>query len=206
MNKKALLIIDVQNDFLEGGSLAVGDSMPIIPLINSLRTRPEYSLIVLTQDWHPANHSSFASNHDGAELFSMVKTPRGADQVAWPDHCVQGTTGAEFHTGLQTQNTDAVVRKGMNVEVDSYSGFMDNDKGCKTELEELLKKNGITAIDCVGLAADYCVGNTALDGAAAGFKVTLFTDCTRPVAADTWEEMKTKLEEAGVTMKESGCV
>ncbi|KAG9394892.1 Isochorismatase family [Carpediemonas membranifera] len=203
MPKTALIIVDVQNDFMEGGNLAVGDSRSIIDPINALRENGRYALIVLTQDWHPADHSSFASNNEGAEVMSTITSPTGLPGVAWPDHCVQGSEGAEFYADLKTKNTDVVVRKGTDTAVDSYSGFMDNDKQTKTDLEKILRANGITHVHIVGLAADYCVGFTALDAVDAGFNATLFTDCTRPVGADSWGEMQAKLAEKGVTLTES---
>lgn len=164
--KKALIIVDVQNDFCEGGSLAVSNANEIIPIINKLSNDKQYSLIVATQDFHPKDHSSFKSNN-----------PKGI----WPDHCVQGTFGADFHSELDQSTIVKIFPKGTNSEVDSYSGFFDNDHKSSTGMGEWLKSAGITHVDVVGLALDYCVKATAMDAKMLGFDVSVLVDATRAV-------------------------
>lgn len=164
-NKSALIIVDVQNDFCEGGSLAINDASSIVPLINKLRQNPLFSMIILTRDWHPENHGSFVENNPGQKVFTLFKLPdTGVDQMMWPKHCVQGTKGAEFHPDLTVLSTDTIVNKGTLERVDSYSGFGSHPE--VTELEKILRENHIQTVYCVGLAYDYCVGSTALDAAA----------------------------------------
>jgi nicotinamidase/pyrazinamidase len=186
--KKALIIIDVQNDFCAGGSLAVPDGDAVIPVINRLRATAAWDAVVLTQDWHPADHASFASNNAGAAVFSTVTLPEpmGA-QVMWPDHCVQGTLGAEFHPHLARAAGDIVVRKGTVAHVDSYSGFGDGagHRYERTELEAALKAAGITDVFVTGLALDYCVAFTAKDAAKAGFNAFVVLDACRGIAPDS---------------------
>ena len=162
--KRALIIVDVQYDFLPGGSLAVVDGDKIIPIINRLQS--QFDLIVATQDWHPADHSSFVSNN-----------PQGL----WPDHAVQGSHGAELHANLSKEKIDRVFRKGIDPTVDSYSGFFDNDHLTSTGLDKYLKKQGIQEVYVVGLATDYCVKFTALDAHQLGYKTTLIVDAARGV-------------------------
>ncbi len=152
--KKALIIVDVQNDFCEGGALAVPNANEIIPYINLLTQENEYEEIILTQDWHPANHKSFASNNGKqvGETIILNEVP----QFMWPDHCVQNTSGAEFHPDLDTSKVTKIIQKGTNVEVDSYSGFQDNNHFMKTGLDDYLKSKGIQMVEIVGLALDYC--------------------------------------------------
>lgn len=171
--KSALLIIDVQNDFLPGGSLAVPKGHEIIPVIQMLRNLP-WDLVVLSQDWHPANHSSFASNNPGAEVFKTIQLASGP-QVMWPDHCVQNTSGADFAADLYRQG-DEVVQKGTDPNVDSYSAFMDNDRLKKTRLKELLDEKGIEEVYIVGLATDYCVKFTANDALDLKLRTIVITD------------------------------
>jgi len=165
--RKALIIVDVQNDFCESGSLAVPGANEIIEPINKLIQSASYSLVVATQDWHPASHVSFKENN-----------PTGG---IWPVHCVQNTKGAEFHTKLDLSKINAVIKKGENPNIDSYSGFYDNDTVNKTGLEDLLLKENIRAIDVVGLALDYCVRYTAEDAVRLGFTTTILLDYTRAV-------------------------
>ncbi len=189
--KRALLIVDVQNDFCEGGSLEVKNASEIIPRINDLRKNHKFDLIVLSSDWHPANHCSFHSNNPGSKLFEpffLEKTQ--ANQVMWPDHCVQGTFGAEFHKDLVREETDVIIRKGTNPDVDSYSAFGTRPEN--TGLNEILQKNEIKTVYVVGLAYDYCVGSTALDAAKNGYETYLLTDCTKSVAETTQNEMEKK--------------
>lgn len=183
--KKALIVVDVQNDFCPGGSLAVTDGDKVIGPINSLMNSGDYDLIVATQDWHPADHKSFASNNSNSDG-SPVKVGslgelHGLAQVMWPDHCVQNSKGSEFHKNIESNKFDYVVRKGKNKEVDSYSGFFDNDKKSATELQSILMKNNITEVDVVGLALDYCVKATAEDAKKLGFKTAVILSATKAV-------------------------
>lgn len=176
----ALIVIDVQNDFCSGGALAVPGGDTIVPAINALMDR--FDAVVLTQDWHPAGHSSFASSHD-ADPMSMIDMPYGP-QVLWPDHCIQGTQGAQFHTDLDTHRADLIVRKGYNPAIDSYSAFFENDKTTPTGLEGYLHTRGIDDLTLVGLATDFCVNFSAVDAANLGFKVTVQTDLCRAIDFD----------------------
>lgn len=168
----ALIVIDVQNDFCPGGALAVAGGDAIIPRINALMG--EFATVVLTQDWHPADHASFAANHAGAAPFSLVQMPYGP-QVLWPTHCVQGTAGAAFHPALRTDPAQMVIRKGFRAAIDSYSAFFENDHSTATGLEGYLRTRGITRVTLVGLATDYCVAYSALDAARLGFAATVLT-------------------------------
>ncbi|WP_374089674.1 bifunctional nicotinamidase/pyrazinamidase [Methylomicrobium lacus] len=177
--KKALILVDIQNDFCANGSLAVKDGETIISLVNMLSEDKKYDFVVATQDFHPSNHKSFASvNHK--EPFSVIKL-NGLDQVMWPDHCVQGTQGAEMHPDLDMSNVVKVFPKGTNPEIDSYSGFFDNDKKSSTGMDEWLKAQGVTHVDVVGLALDYCVKATALDAKRLGFETSVIVSATKPV-------------------------
>lgn len=182
---KALIIVDVQNDFCPGGNLAVTDGDKIIPLINALMERNEYDLVIATLDYHPQEHKSFASNNkndDGSSAkVREIRELGGLPQVMWPDHCVVGTLGVELHPDLNAKKIRASVTKGNNPEIDSYSGFFDNDKKTSTELNTILLRNGIKEIDVVGLALDYCVKATAIDGHKLGFKTTVILDATKAV-------------------------
>ena len=174
---EALIVIDVQVDFCPGGALAVADGDAIVPGINALMA--EFPVRVLTQDWHPADHASFASNH-GAAPFTMTEMPYGP-QVLWPDHCVIGTPGAAFHPALQTDRADLVIRKGFRPAIDSYSAFFENDHATPTGLEGYLKTRGVTHLTLVGLATDYCVNYSAVDAARLGFHVTVRQDLCRAI-------------------------
>ena len=175
---KALILVDIQNDFLPGGALAVTDGDQVIAVAN--RLMPKFDLVVATQDWHPTDHGSFASQHDGVEIGDSFIL-NGISQIAWPDHCVQNTSGAEFASSLNTDLIDCVVQKGTDREIDSYSGFFDNDQKTATGMGELLKKYGTTEVAVVGLATDYCVKFTALDSAKLGFKTKLILPGCRGV-------------------------
>jgi nicotinamidase/pyrazinamidase len=166
----ALIVIDVQNDFCPGGALAVADGDAIIPRINGMMAG--FAVRVLTQDWHPADHASFAASHPGAAPFSMTDMPYGP-QVLWPTHCVIGTGGAAFHAGLATDPADLVIRKGFRPQIDSYSAFFENDRSTPTGLDGYLRSRGVTALTLVGLATDYCVAYSALDAARLGYTVTV---------------------------------
>ena len=175
---QALLVIDMQNDFCPGGALAVARGDEIIPRINALLA--EYAVKVLTQDWHPLGHASFAANHPGAAPFSTIPMPYGA-QVLWPSHCVQGTDGAAFHPALNTDAADLVLRKGFRAAIDSYSAFFDNDRATTTGLEGYLRARGVRDLVLVGLATDFCVAWSALDAARLGFGVTVLEDACRAI-------------------------
>lgn len=177
--KKALIVVDVQNDFCEGGALAVPNANEIIPYINLLMEDSTYDEIILTQDWHPANHKSFASNN-GKKVGESIEI-NGYSQFMWPDHCVQGSYGAEFHKDLYLEKVTHIVQKGKNPEVDSYSGFQDNNQLVKTDLEDYLKFKDIEIVEIVGLALDYCVKFTCLDAAKAGFITCLHYKGTKAV-------------------------
>ncbi len=159
---KALLLIDIQNGFCPGGNLPVADGDKIVPIANALIENGGYDLIVASQDWHPANHGSFASQHPGKQPFEMGELS-GKPQVMWPDHCVQETPDADFHPDLNTQAFDHVQQKGENPAVDSYSAFRDNDQSATTGLVDYLNRQGVTVLDICGLATDYCVSFSALD-------------------------------------------
>lgn len=174
----ALLVIDVQNDFCPGGALEVAGGDQIISDINALMS--EFPTVVLTQDWHPAGHSSFATTHKDAEPFSVVPMPYGP-QMLWPDHCIQGSPGADFHKDLNTDPAHLIVRKGMNPDVDSYSAFYENDHKTTTGLGGYLKAKGIDSVTCVGLATDYCVAFSAIDAARLGFHVRVETRMCRAI-------------------------
>ncbi|MDF2159274.1 bifunctional nicotinamidase/pyrazinamidase [Algoriphagus sp. CAU 1675] len=177
-HKKALVLVDIQNDFIPGGALAVNRGDEIIPIVNMLQKK--FELIVATQDWHPANHKSFASNHPGKKPGEVIDL-NGLPQVLWPDHCIQGSVGAEFHKDLQKDKWTAIFQKGKNPEVDSYSGFFDNARRGDTGLGTYLKEKGVDQVYICGLALDYCVKFTALDSKSLGFDTVLVTDATRAV-------------------------
>lgn len=175
---KALIIVDVQNDFLPGGALAVDKGYQVIPTINQLQDK--FELVVATQDWHPAEHKSFASQHEGRSVFEEINL-NGLPQVLWPDHCVQETKGAAFSSDLDQKRIEAISRKGMEINIDSYSGFFDNGKKKATGLGAYLKGRGVTSVYVAGLAADYCVYFTALDALDLGFESSIITDATKAI-------------------------
>jgi nicotinamidase/pyrazinamidase len=185
-----LLIIDVQNDFLPGGALAVPRGDEVIPVINRIAAR--FDNVILTQDWHPAGHVSFASAHAGKHPFQTTELAYGT-QVLWPDHCVQGTHGAEFAAGLAVQQAQAVIRKGYHAHTDSYSAFLEADRVTRTGLASLLRERGIQAVYCCGLATDFCVAWSALDAKAAGFDVFVIEDACR--AIDTGGSLAAALQQ-----------
>lgn len=189
--RTALIVVDVQNDFCPGGSLAVARGDEVVPVVNALSRR--FSTVILTQDWHPPGHSSFASSHPGKLPFEMVAMPYG-QQVLWPDHCVQGTPGAEFHAGLDLPQAQAVIRKGHHPGVDSYSGLLEADRSTPTGLGGYLKEHGIGRLVIAGLATDFCVNWTARDAVAAGFETFVVEDACRAIDLDgslarAWAEM-----------------
>lgn len=191
---KALLLIDLQIDFLPGGALAVAGGDAVIPVVNSLQET--FELVVATQDWHPQGHQSFASAHPGKQVFEEVQL-NGLPQVLWPDHCVQGTTGAELSAAVDWKKTEAVFRKGTHPAIDSYSGFYDNGHQKATGLGAYLKGRGVTSVYVAGLAADYCVYFTAKDALAEGFEVSVIEDATRAISAAGFEKVKTDLRQNG---------
>ncbi len=196
---EALIVIDVQNDFCPGGALAVAGGDEIISRINGLMD--DFATVVLTQDWHPADHSSFAANHPGAQPFTLIQMPYGP-QVLWPVHCVQGTEGAEFHKALRTDPAQLVVRKGFRPEIDSYSAFFENDHVTPTGLEGYLRSRGVTAITLVGLATDYCVAYSALDAARLGFKATVLEGATRAIDLNgSLADARAKMRAADVALE-----
>ncbi len=193
----ALIVIDVQNDFCPGGALAVAGGDEIVPDINAAMN--DFTAVILTQDWHPAGHSSFASTHDAAPM-SVTEMPYGP-QVLWPDHCIQGSTGAQFHPNLHVDRADLIIRKGYNPAIDSYSAFFENDKTTPTGLEGYLRTRGIDTLTLVGLATDFCVNYSAVDAARLGFKVTVQTDLCRAIDFDgSLAAAKAGMAEAGVTL------
>ncbi len=196
-DQTALIVIDVQNDFCPGGALAVAGGDSIVPGINA--AMPSFDAVILTQDWHPEGHSSFASGHPGAAPMSMVQMPYGP-QVLWPDHCIEGSDGAAFHPALRTDG-DLILRKGYNPAIDSYSAFFENDRETPTGLEGYLRSRGIGAITLVGLALDFCVSYSAVDGAGLGFDVTVRRDLCRAIDFDgSLAAAMTAMDRAGVRL------
>jgi nicotinamidase/pyrazinamidase len=175
---EALIVIDVQNDFCPGGALAVAGGDAILPRINALMD--EFQTVVMTQDWHPANHASFAANHPGATPFSLIAMPYGP-QVLWPSHCVQGTEGAAFHPALRTSPAQLTLRKGFRARIDSYSAFFENDRITATGLHGYLQERGVKNLTLVGLATDYCVAYSGLDAARLGYAVTVLEGACRAI-------------------------
>ena len=195
---ECLLIIDVQNDFCTGGSLAVPEAESILPVINDLATR--HANIVLTQDWHPAQHSSFASQHNGKKPFDTVTMPYG-EQTLWPDHCVQGSKGAMFHEQLNAVSAQLIVRKGFRPAIDSYSAFFENDHATPTGLTGYLRERGINRLVCVGLALDYCVRFSAIDARQQGFDVTVIEAGCRGIdVGGSNEAARQAMRDAGVVL------
>ena len=193
-----LLVVDVQNDFCPGGALAVEDGAGVVPVINNLM--PNFSHIVLTQDWHPANHSSFASNHESQSPFGTIDMPYGP-QTLWPDHCVQGSDGAGFHPDLITDPASLIIRKGMNPAIDSYSAFFENDQRTSTGLTGYLKEKNITRVFFTGLAYDFCVLYSAQDAVRQQLETIVVTDACRAIDMDGSAQAATDAMTAnGVTL------
>ena len=193
----ALLVIDVQNDFCPGGALAVADGDAVVPALNALMER--YGTVIYTQDWHPADHSSFAANHDGAEPFSLTQMPYGP-QVLWPVHCVQGTDGAAFHPDLRMKG-DLIIRKGFRAAIDSYSAFFENDHATPTGLTGYLRDRGITSLVLGGLATDFCVAYSAIDAARQGFDVSVDMAACRAIDLDgSLDKAVAEMKDAGVRL------
>ena len=184
---KTLVLIDVQNDFMPGGALAVPNGDEIVPLVNKLQKK--FDLVIATQDWHPPKHASFASSHEGKEEFEVIKLD-GLDQVLGPDHCIQNAEGSQFHPDLETAKIEAIFRKGTDEKIDSYSGFYDNAHLKSTGLSGYLKEKNARELYFVGLAADFCVYYSVIDALEEGFKVTLIEDATRALNSDEFEKAR----------------
>jgi nicotinamidase/pyrazinamidase len=196
----ALIVIDVQNDFCPGGALAVPRGNEIVPLVN--RLIEQFQHVVLTQDWHPKGHSSFASAHKG-DAFTTVKLGYG-DQTLWPDHCVQGTKGAEFHRDLVARESELVLRKGFRKEIDSYSAFYENDRATKTGLNGYLRDRGLKRLFLCGLATDFCVAWSALDGRREGFPIIVVEDACRAIDLNgSLTAARGEMLKAGITLSNS---
>lgn len=190
----ALLLIDIQIDFMPGGRLAVPDGDAIIPLVNALQ--PQFDLVVASQDWHPTGHRSFASSHPGHATFTEIEW-QGLPQMLWPDHCVQTTPGAELHPALDTRRVEAIFRKGTDPNIDSYSAFFDNGHRKTTGLAAYLRGRGVTQVYLAGLAADYCVYFTAKDALTEGFGVVVLAEATRAISAEGWAAAQANLRQHG---------
>lgn len=187
-----LIVVDVQNDFCPGGALAVPDGDAVMPVINRLMGR--FAHCILTQDWHPHGHQSFASAHPGREPFQTIKAPYG-EQTLWPDHCVQGSRGAGFHPALQTDRAELILRKGCRAQIDSYSAFYENDRLATTGLAGYLRERGFTRLFLAGLATDFCVRYSAEDARREGFEVVVIEDACRAIDLDgslsaTWTSLQ----------------
>ncbi|MDC0012677.1 bifunctional nicotinamidase/pyrazinamidase [Octadecabacter sp.] len=196
----ALLVIDVQNSFCPGGALAVADGDDIVRGINAIM--PEYDAVILTQDWHPAGHSSFATTH-GADPMTLTQMPYGP-QVLWPDHCIIGTNGAAFHSDLNVDAADMIIRKGYNLAIDSYSAFFENDHSTPTGLEGYLRTRGIDTLTLVGLATDFCVNYSAVDAAKLGFNVTVRMNLCRAIDFDgSLDAAIAGMTQAGVSVEQA---
>ena len=203
----ALILVDIQNDFVPGGALAVGEGDRIVPICNALQSH--FDLVVATQDWHPRDHGSFAANHPGRKVGEMIDL-RGLPQILWPVHCVQNSAGAAFVPGLKTDRIDRVFQKGTDAAIDSYSGFFDNGHRKATGLGDYLKQRGVSDVYIVGLATDYCVKFTALDARELGFTTHLIADACRGVnlkpgdvdaAIEQMRQAGVKIENSAEVMK-----
>ena len=194
--KTALLVIDVQNDFCPAGALEVAGGDEIVPYIN--KEMVKYDCVVLTQDWHPKGHSSFATSHEGKNPLELIKMPYG-DQVLWPDHCVQGSKGAEFHPELNIERANAIIRKGSDPRIDSYSAFFENDRKTPTGLDGYFKSLEIENINLVGLATDFCVNYSAQDAANLGYKVSVLEKMCRAIDLNgSLAAAKSEMQDCGV--------
>ena len=187
----ALLIVDLQNDFCPGGALPVPEGDTIVPTVNGLAE--DFDRVLQTQDWHPAGHQSFASSHPDHDPMDVIEVDYG-EQVLWPDHCVQGTEGAEFHSDLDTTHSELIIRKGFRPDIDSYSAFYENDGETPTGLASYLRERGIDTLYLCGLATDFCVKWSAVDGREEGFDIYVIEDATRGIDQDgslaqAWDEM-----------------
>jgi nicotinamidase/pyrazinamidase len=191
---RALLLIDIQNDFLPGGSLAVPKGDAVIPVVN--RLQEQFDLVVATQDWHPKSHKSFASNHENKNPFEVTQL-QGLEQVLWPDHCIQGLGGAAFSANLDMKRVEAIFRKGMDPNIDSYSGFYDNGYLKSTGLTDYLRGKQVREVYVAGLAADYCVYFSAKDALKEGFSTYIIEDATRAINLEGFEKAKKDIESRG---------
>ncbi|EZP25888.1 bifunctional nicotinamidase/pyrazinamidase [Pseudomonas sp. RIT288] len=199
--RTALLVIDVQNDFTPGGQLAVPEGDLIVPLINRLSGL--FKQVIIAQDWHPSGHASFASSHPGRKPYEVIQLPYG-EQTLWPDHCVQGTAGAEFHPELNLPHAQLIIRKGCNPDIDSYSAFLEADRRTTTGLAGYLKERGIDTVYMVGLALDFCVMFSALDARAAGFNAFVVLDACRAIDMDgSLAAAMERMQSAGVGLIQS---
>ncbi|MCC5906393.1 MAG: bifunctional nicotinamidase/pyrazinamidase [Balneolaceae bacterium] len=192
---KALLIVDIQNDFCPGGALAVPNGDAVVSIVNKLIDR--FDVVIQTQDWHPAGHSSFASSHEKKNPYETIEVYYGT-QILWPDHCVQGSEGADFHPDLNTKKTQVIIRKGFRKAIDSYSTFFENDQKTTTGLTGYLKQRGITDLYIVGLATDFCVKWSVLDGIDEGFTMHVVEDAVQGI------DLEGSLDAAWIEMKEKG--
>lgn len=196
---EALIVIDVQNDFCPGGALAVPGGDEIVPRVNALMG--EFQTVVLTQDWHPANHASFAANHPGRNPYEVIDMPYGG-QILWPVHCVQGTPGAEFHAALDRTKAQHIVQKGFRPEIDSYSAFFENDHETPTGLDDYLSSRGIDHVVLVGLATDFCVLYSALDAHRLGYRVTVIEGACRGIDLNgSLEDARTAMLDAQIVLE-----
>ncbi|WP_128293594.1 bifunctional nicotinamidase/pyrazinamidase [Afifella aestuarii] len=202
--KDLLLVIDVQNDFCPGGALAVPDGDAVVPVINALM--PRFQHVVLTQDWHPAGHQSFASAHPGSDPFQTFSAEYG-EQVLWPEHCVQGSAGAAFHPKLDTVPAELILRKGFRPGIDSYSAFYENDRTTETGLAGYLRERGFARLFLTGLATDFCVAWSALDARREGFKAVLVEDACRAIDLDgSLDKARAEMAAAGVSFVTSQAI
>ena len=201
MTHPLLIVVDLQNDFCPGGTLAVPEGDQIVPLVN--RIGRAFRHVILTQDWHPLGHESFASSHNGKSPFETIEAPYGT-QVLWPDHCVQETPGAAFHPDLDLPNAELVLRKGFHKDIDSYSAFYENDRKTPTGLVSYLRERGFKSLYLCGLATDFCVNFTAVDAAREGFEVVVLEDACRAIDLEgSLAAARTAMLEAGVTFSTS---
>ena len=199
---EALIVIDLQNDFCPGGALPVADGDAIVSLVNRLLAQAEVR--ILTQDWHPPQHGSFAVNHPAAHPFDRGMVG-GVEQVLWPVHCVQGTNGAQFHPGVETDRADLILRKGVSSESDSYSAFFENDRVTPTGLDGYLRSRGVDTLAVVGLALDFCVAATAVDAAGLGYRVRVIESACRAIDRDgSLTAARAAMDKAGVTIEREG--
>ena len=205
MGTKALIIVDVQNDFCPGGALAVPDADLVIPVIN--KVHKFFHIVIATKDWHPQNHISFASNHPGKKPGDIIQL-HGISQILWPDHCVQNSRGSELVSSLNIKEDDPIIYKGTDPQVDSYSTFLDNDKKSKTELDSYLREKEVDEIYLAGLATDYCVKFSAIDGLSLGYKVKVIKDAVRGVnlAPDDSEKALQEIESKGALILDSSLI
>jgi nicotinamidase/pyrazinamidase len=203
-NRDLFIAVDLQNDFCPGGALAVPDGDAVIPLINEVARKFKHQ--VMSQDWHPRGHTSFASSHDGCAPFESIEMPYGL-QTLWPDHCIQMTEGAEFHAGIDLPGVVLIVRKGYDAQIDSYSAFFENDRTTPTGLNGFMRERGFERLFVAGLALDFCVQYTALDAATHGFETIVVTDACRAIdLGGSLEAAMTAMRDAGVTFVDAAAV